>query len=66
MSGVIVTGAASGIGRACSEALVEAGTPFRDAHEIVASSVRDGSYVAPAGRARPAPGPGGAAAAIFL
>ena len=47
-----------------AEALVEAGTPFRDAHEIVASSVRDGSYVAPVGRARPAPGPGGAAAAI--
>ncbi len=49
-----------------AEALVEAGTPFRQAHEIVASAVRDGSYVAPVGRARPAPGPGGAAAAIAV
>jgi argininosuccinate lyase len=47
-----------------AEALVRAGMPFREAHEQVAASVRDGSFAA-AGTAaesiaaRPAPGPGG-------
>ena len=47
-----------------AEALVGTGMPFRDAHEQVAASVRDGSFVA-AGTAaesvaaRGAPGPGG-------
>ena len=31
-----------------AEALVQEGTPFRDAHEQVAASVRDGSFEAPA------------------
>ena len=44
-----------------AEALVREGVPFRDAHEQVAESVRDGSYEAPAPAARPAPGPGGVA-----
>ena len=39
-----------------AEALVREGTPFRDAHEQVAESVRDGSYTPPpaavAGRTR--------------
>jgi argininosuccinate lyase len=52
-----------------AEALVREGVPFRDAHERVAASVRDGSFVAvgtPADSvaARGAPGPGGARAAI--
>jgi argininosuccinate lyase len=42
-----------------AEALVQDGVPFRDAHEQVAASVRDGSYEAPEAGARPAPGPGG-------
>ena len=47
-----------------AEALVRAGMPFREAHEQVAASVRDGSFAAagtPADSiaARPAPGPGG-------
>jgi len=43
-----------------AEELVRRGTPFRDAHEEVASAVRDGSFVAPAnGPPRSAPGPGG-------
>jgi len=43
-----------------AEALVRDGMPFRDAHEQVAATVRDGSFE-PAGAAapRPAPGPGG-------
>jgi argininosuccinate lyase len=47
-----------------AEALVRDGVPFREAHERVAASVRDGSFV-PAGAAgesvaaRGAPGPGG-------
>jgi argininosuccinate lyase len=47
-----------------AEALVRTGVPFRDAHEQVAASVRDGSFTA-AGTAaesvaaRGAPGPGG-------
>ncbi len=47
-----------------AEALVAAGVPFRDAHERVASSVRDGSFEAPAAAPRPAPGPGGVREAL--
>jgi argininosuccinate lyase len=47
-----------------AEALVAEGVPFRDAHEQVAASVRDGSFEPPAAAERPAPGPGGVAAAI--
>ena len=47
-----------------AEALVQAGVPFRDAHEQVAASVRDGSFEAPEPAPRPAPGPGGVCAAI--
>ena len=47
-----------------AEALVRAGTPFRDAHEQVAASVRDGSFTAPAPAPRLAPGPGGVREAI--
>jgi argininosuccinate lyase len=46
-----------------AESLVREGTPFRDAHEQVAESVRDGSYAPPAPAERPAPGPGGVQAA---
>jgi len=52
-----------------AEALVRDGVPFREAHERVAASVRDGSFVA-AGTAaesvaaRDAPGPGGVRAAL--
>jgi argininosuccinate lyase len=52
-----------------AEALVKEGVPFREAHERVAASVRDGSF-APAGTAaesvaaRGAPGPGGVHEAI--
>jgi argininosuccinate lyase len=43
-----------------AEALVRKGTPFRDAHEQVAESVRDGSFRKPRKAAtRGAPGPGG-------
>jgi len=43
-----------------AEALVRKGTPFRDAHEQIASSVREGTYRRPRkAAARPAPGPGG-------
>jgi argininosuccinate lyase len=43
-----------------AEALVRKGTPFRDAHEEVASSVREGTFRRPRKpAARPAPGPGG-------
>jgi argininosuccinate lyase len=47
-----------------AEALVRDGVPFREAHERVAASVRDGTF-APAGTpaesvaGRAAPGPGG-------
>ncbi len=46
-----------------AEALVRDGVPFREAHERVAASVRDGTFAAPgsAGEsvaARPSPGPG--------
>ncbi len=52
-----------------AEALVREGIPFREAHERVAGTVRDGSFT-PAGTAtesvaaRAAPGPGGVRAAI--
>jgi argininosuccinate lyase len=52
-----------------AEALVREGVPFREAHERVAGSVRDGSFT-PAGSAaesvaaRAAPGPGGVQEAI--
>jgi len=43
-----------------AEALVRKGTPFRDAHEQIAASIRDGTYRRPRkAAARPAPGPGG-------
>ena len=43
-----------------AEALVRKGVPFRDAHEQVAESVRDGSYRKRRGKgARGAPGAGG-------
>ncbi len=43
-----------------AEALVRKGMPFRDAHEQVAASVRDGTFRRPRKtQARPAPGPGG-------
>jgi len=48
-----------------AEALVAAGMPFRDAHERVAASVRDGSFVPPpAACPHPAPGPGGVESAL--
>ena len=47
-----------------AEALVRAGVPFRDAHERVAASVRDGSFEAPTPAPRPAPGPDGVRAAV--
>jgi argininosuccinate lyase len=47
-----------------AEALVQEGVPFRDAHEQVAESVRDGSFEPPDGGMRPAPGPGGVLEAI--
>jgi len=43
-----------------AEALVRKGVPFRDAHEEVASRVREGTFRRPRkGSPRPAPGPGG-------
>jgi argininosuccinate lyase len=47
-----------------AEALVREGVPFRDAHEQVAGSVREGTFEAPAPEPRPAPGPGGVREAI--
>jgi argininosuccinate lyase len=52
-----------------AEALVVAGIPFREAHERIASQVRDGTFTPPHGAAqsvarRSAPGPGGVAAAV--
>ena len=52
-----------------AEALVRDGVPFREAHERVAASVRDGSFVptvtaAESVAARGAPGPGGVRAAL--
>ncbi|MBM3679370.1 MAG: argininosuccinate lyase [Actinobacteria bacterium] len=53
-----------------AEALVRAGVPFREAHERVASSVRDGSFqaagtAAESVAARGTPGPGGITQAIL-
>jgi argininosuccinate lyase len=52
-----------------AEALVRAGVPFREAHERIAASVRDGSFVPDADAAasvaaRGAPGPGGIGEAL--
>jgi argininosuccinate lyase len=48
-----------------AEELVRSGVPFRDAHEQVARSVRNGTFQPPeAERPRPAPGPGGLADAL--
>ncbi|HEU0337371.1 MAG TPA: argininosuccinate lyase [Gaiellaceae bacterium] len=48
-----------------AEALVREGVPFREAHERVAASVRDGSFAPPgAPSPRLAPGPGGIHEAI--
>jgi argininosuccinate lyase len=47
-----------------AETLVREGAPFRDAHEQVAESVRDGSFEPPAPAERPSPGPGGVREAI--
>ena len=48
-----------------AEDLVREGVAFRDAHEQVATSVREGTFVPPeSARERPAPGPGGVAAAL--
>ena len=52
-----------------AEALVREGVPFREAHEQVAASVRDGSFLplgtaAESVAARGAPGPGGVRAAL--
>jgi argininosuccinate lyase len=52
-----------------AEALVKEGVPFREAHERVASRVRDGTYQAVGSaqasiESRSAPGPGGVATAI--
>jgi len=48
-----------------AEALVRDGVPFRDAHEQVAESVRDGTFKKPRkGAKRAAPGPGGIEAAL--
>jgi argininosuccinate lyase len=48
-----------------AEILVREGAAFRDAHEHVAQSVRDGTFEAPAEPApRPGPGPSDAALAI--
>jgi argininosuccinate lyase len=42
-----------------AEQLVREGVPFREAHERVAASVRDGSFAPPPAAPRAAPGPGG-------
>jgi argininosuccinate lyase len=52
-----------------AEALVKAGTPFRDAHEQVATQVREGTFEAPGSAedsvaARGVPGPGAVRAAV--
>ena len=49
-----------------AEALVREGTTFRDAHEEVAASVREGSFRKPRkASTRPAPGPGGVHEALL-
>jgi len=47
-----------------AEALVRDGVPFRDAHERVATAVREGRFTAPRPAPRPAPGPGGVREAL--
>jgi argininosuccinate lyase len=48
-----------------AEALVREGVPFRDAHEQVAESVRDGSFKRPRKASkRTAPGPDGIRSAL--
>jgi len=47
-----------------AEALVREGVPFREAHEQVAASVREGSFAPPQAEPRPAPGPGGVREAV--
>jgi argininosuccinate lyase len=47
-----------------AEALVRGGVPFRDAHEQVAATVRDGTFDPPEPALRAAPGPGGVREAI--
>jgi argininosuccinate lyase len=48
-----------------AEALVAEGVPFRDAHELVAGQVRDGTFEAPElPRSRVAPGPADVYAAV--
>ena len=52
-----------------AESLVRGGTPFRDAHEQVATQVRERTFAAPGSAAdsiaaRPAPGPGDVGAAV--
>jgi argininosuccinate lyase len=47
-----------------AEELVREGVPFRDAHERVAESVREGSFEPPEPSARVAPGPGDVRAAV--
>jgi argininosuccinate lyase len=47
-----------------AEALVQDGAAFRDAHEQVAASVRDGSFEAPEPAPRVSPGPGGVREAV--
>jgi argininosuccinate lyase len=42
-----------------AEALVRDGVPFRDAHEQVATQVREGTFTGVGAAPRPAPGPGG-------
>jgi argininosuccinate lyase len=49
-----------------AEALVREGMPFRDAHEQVAATIREGRFTAPAETTvRAAPGPGGVRAALM-
>ena len=47
-----------------AEALVQESVPFRDAHEQVAESVREGTYEPPEAAARLAPGPADVGAAV--
>jgi argininosuccinate lyase len=47
-----------------AEQLVREGVPFREAHEQVASAVREGRFEAPEAAPRPAPGPGGVREAL--